>query len=180
MGRIKKILFIISILFSTLSLSQHKIKGNVKDNEGKILNSASIILKDNNNKIIKFTYTDNLGDYSIQTEIEGTFTLSVNSMGFEKKSTDITIDNTNENKTVDFILTPKTTELKEIILETTRPITIEGDKIIFDAKSFAQGNEQVVEDLLKKIPGLNIDANGTIKVGNQEVEKVMPAFMPDR
>ena len=39
--------------------------------------------------------------------------------------------------------------------------------------AFAQGNEQVVEDILKKIPGLNIDANGTIKVGNQEVEKVM-------
>ncbi|MFD2908531.1 carboxypeptidase-like regulatory domain-containing protein [Flavobacterium ardleyense] len=173
MGRIKKILFIISILFSTLSLAQYKIKGNVKDNLGKILNSASIILKDNNNKIIKFTYTDNVGDYIIQNEIEGTFTISVNSMGFEQKSVEIILENGITIKTLDFILNAKTTELKEIILETTRPITIEGDKIIFDAKSFAQGNEQVVEDLLKKIPGLNIDANGTIKVGNQEVEKVM-------
>ena len=45
--------------------------------------------------------------------------------------------------------------------------------LIFNAKSFLQGNEQVVEDLLRKIPGLNIDENGTVKVGNQEVEKVM-------
>src|SRR5690606_36921492 len=35
------------------------------------------------------------------------------------------------------------------------------------------GNEEVIEDLLKKIPGLNVDSEGTIKVGNQEVEKVM-------
>ncbi|MFY7811710.1 MAG: TonB-dependent receptor, partial [Flavobacterium sp.] len=54
-----------------------------------------------------------------------------------------------------------------------KPITIKKDTVTFLTKSFAQGNEQVVEDLLKKIPGLNITDDGTIKVGNQEVEKVM-------
>ncbi len=44
---------------------------------------------------------------------------------------------------------------------------------MFNADSFKQGNEQVIEDLLRKIPGLNIDSDGTIKVGNQEIEKVM-------
>ena len=61
----------------------------------------------------------------------------------------------------------------KIIIENKISITIKKDTIVFNADSFKQGNEQVVEDLLKKIPSLNIDANGTIKVGNQEIEKIM-------
>ncbi|MBG6060349.1 hypothetical protein IWX83_000112 [Flavobacterium sp. CG_9.1] len=93
-------------------------------------------------------------------------------MGFEQKSIDIEIEG-NDIKDIVFDLTPKSNELQEVTVSAFRPITVDGDKVIFDVKSFAQGNEQVVEDLLKKIPGLNIDANGTIKVGNQEIEKVM-------
>jgi hypothetical protein len=71
------------------------------------------------------------------------------------------------------VLTSKSLELSEVIVIQERAITIKKDTITFLAKSFLQGNEQVVEDLLKKIPGLTIDENGTIKVGSQEIEKVM-------
>uniref|UniRef100_UPI00262A6C1B carboxypeptidase-like regulatory domain-containing protein n=1 Tax=Flavobacterium sp. TaxID=239 RepID=UPI00262A6C1B len=135
--------------------------------------SGSIILKDNTGKIITYTYTDESGEYVLKTEKSGKFVLIASSMGYEQKSIDISIENKNEIKTIDFLLLSKVTELKEIVIESKRPITIKNDTIIFSSDSFKQGNEQVVEDLLKKIPGLNIDANGTIKVGNQEIEKIM-------
>ncbi|MCZ8091346.1 MAG: carboxypeptidase-like regulatory domain-containing protein [Flavobacterium sp.] len=166
--------FLFLYIFSSNNLfSQNIIKGVIKDNINQTIISASVILKDNTGKIITYTYTDDLGKYSLKTEKKGQFNLIASSMGFEQKSIDLTFESENETKTIDFVLTPKVTELKEIILETKRPITIKNDTIVFNAKSFLQGNEQTVEDLLKKIPGLNIDANGTIKVGNQEIEKVM-------
>lgn len=168
-----KIKYYLLLLSFSLSYSQSLIKGEVKDLNNELIRSASIILKDNSGKIITYTYTDELGKYVLKTEKTGQFVLIASSMGFEQKSIDITFENKNEAKTIDFTLTPKITELKEIIIETKKPITIKKDTIIFNAKSFLQGNEQTVEDLLKKIPGLNIDANGTIKVGNQEIEKVM-------
>ena len=155
------------------SFSQNLIKGEVKDNVNQAIISSSVILKDDIGKIITYTYTDEYGKYVLKTEKTGQFVLIASSMGFEQKSFDFLIENKNEIKTIDFILSPKITELKEIIITSKKPITIKNDTIIFNADSFKQGNEQVVEDLLKKIPGLNIDANGTIKVGNQEVEKVM-------
>ena len=170
---LKKYLFLLICFSFCISFSQNIIRGKVKDQNNHPISFANVILKDNSNNIITYVYTDEFGKYALKNEKLGHFYLITSSMGFEQKRVEIILENGITIKTVDFILTPKTTELKEIILETTRPITIEGDKIIFDAKSFAQGNEQVVEDLLKKIPGLNIDANGTIKVGNQEVEKVM-------
>lgn len=166
---------IIKLLLFTnfVCFSQQPIRGSAVDLENNPIISACIILKDTSGKIIAYTYTDELGKYTLKTEKTGQFVLTASSLGFEQKSLDVVFENPNETKTLDFILTPKVVQFKEIILETNRPITIKNDTIVFKADSFKQGNEQTVEDLLKKIPGLNIDANGTIKVGNQEIEKVM-------
>jgi hypothetical protein len=165
--------YYILLLSFSFSYAQSLIKGEVKDLNNESIRSASIILKDSTGKIITYTYTDEFGKYKLNTEKTGQFVLTASSLGFEQKSVDVTIENNNEIKTLDYILTPKVTEIKEIIIESKRPFTIKNDSIFFNADYYKQGNEQTVEDLLKKIPGLNIDANGTIKVGNQEIEKVM-------
>ena len=63
--------------------------------------------------------------------------------------------------------------LNEVILKTELPIVVKKDTIIYNVRSFLRGNEQVVEDLLKKLPGLTVENDGTIKFGNEEVEKIM-------
>ena len=172
MLKINRFLFLLYFSFCT-SYSQNIIKGVVKDENKHLINSASIILKDKTGKIITYNYTDELGKYELKTDKLGQFVITSSSMGFEQKSIELLIEDKKETQIFNFVLNPKVTELKEIIIESKRPFIIKNDTIIFNAGSFKQGNEQTVEDLLKKIPGLNIDANGTIKVGNQEVEKVM-------
>jgi hypothetical protein len=164
---------LIFILYFNLSYSQINIKGKITESNYNTIQNCNIILKDNTGKIITYTYTDEFGKYKLTADKKGQFVIIASSIGFGQKSIDLTLENKNETKIIDFTLTPKITELEEIIITYKRPITIKNDIIIFDADSFKQGNEQVVEDLLKKIPGLNIDENGTIKVGNLEVEKVM-------
>ncbi|SDG60209.1 hypothetical protein SAMN04488062_10146 [Flavobacterium omnivorum] len=172
MGRINYFIAFFSI-FNFSVYSQTKLLGQVRNELDEEIISSSVILKDSNNKIILYTFTDNAGKYSLTTDKIGSFILTASSVGFEPKTVEFIINKINEPKTIDFILIPKVIALKEVILRTKRPIIIKNDTIIFNVDSFKQGNEQTVEDLLKKIPGLNIDANGTIKVGNQEVEKVM-------
>jgi|SRR5690554_2012602 len=171
---IKKYLLPLLCCFSfSISFSQNVIKGKVIDENNQSIISASAILKDNTGKIITYTYTDEFGKYLLKTDKVGKFSLSVASMGFEQENKDVFFKNKSENHTFDFTLLSKSFELEPIVINSVRPITIDGDKVIFDAESFIQGDEQVVEDLLKKIPGLNVLSDGTIKVGNQEVEKVM-------
>jgi hypothetical protein len=166
--------YLLLVCFSFyISCAQNIINGEITDRKNEPIISASIILKDNSGKIIAYTYSDQFGKYVLKKERTGQSVLIASSMGFEQKSKDVAIEHNNQTKTINFVLTPKVTVLKEIVIASKRPITIKNDTIIFNADSFKQGNEQVVEDLLKKIPGLNIDADGTIKVGNQEVEKVM-------
>lgn len=171
MGKIKLTILIIILTYNLNA--QSKISGLVKNVKNELIDSASVILKDDTGQILSFTYTDEFGRYNLKTDKTGQFFLIISSFEYEQKENEIVIEFKNQILNQNIILITKTTILNEIIIETKRPIKIKNDTIIFNADSFKQGNEQTVEDLLKKIPGLNIDANGTIKVGNQEVEKVM-------
>jgi hypothetical protein len=111
--------------------------------------------------------------YNLKTTESGNLVLQFSSLSHKTLTVDLVINPETKELSNDVVLTYEIEELDEVVLEYERPITIKKDTIIFDAKAFAQGNEETVEDLLRKIPGLNISADGTIKVGNQEIEKVM-------
>ena len=102
-----KIKYYLLLLSFSFSYAQSLIKGEVKDLNNESIRSASIILKDNTGKIITYTYTDEYGKYKLNTEKTGQFVLIASSLGFEQKSVDVTIENYNEIKTLDYILTNK-------------------------------------------------------------------------
>lgn len=166
-------LFLLKLLISNTLYAQTVIEGYVSNTETSKGVYASVVLKDENGKIIAYTNTKNEGYFELKTSLKGVFNLIVSSLSYEAQSIKIIIESNTSNIKKNIVLTPKVTELKEVVIQTRRPITVKKDTVVFDAKSFTQGNEQVVEDLLKKIPGLNVQSDGTIKIGNQEVEKVM-------
>ena len=161
----------ISFFVSFFVFGQKTISGKITNLASEPV-TASILLKESSNTI-SYAISNNSGIYVLKTNKTGDFQLLINALNYQTQVFDIQISSeaTNIEKNIQLLSSP--VSLKEIVIKTVRPITVEGDKIIFDAKSFAQGNEQVVEDLLKKIPGLSVGTDGTIKVGNQEVEKVM-------
>lgn len=167
------IIFLFVFKFSPF-YSQSIIKGSIKDEKLKNLSNCNVLVKEyNKSNIISYSFSNEQGSYSLNINKQGKFTLIFSTLNYETQS--YTIEVTPKIKEInrDVIMIEKPLELKEMIIKSNRPITIKKDTIVFNANSFLQGNEQVVEDLLKKIPGINIDANGTIKVGNQEIEKVM-------
>lgn len=158
---------------STISFSQTTITGKISDTTKNAIPFTNILLKNPENSIIAYTFSDDGGSYIIETNNHGNFNLVVAAMGFEKKIILVEIPENAKNINLDVVLKEMPFELNEVIVIASKPITIKNDTIVFNVKSFSQGNELVVEDLLKKIPGIIVESNGTIKVGNQEVEKVM-------
>lgn len=170
----KLILIIISLLIIQIKcLAQINISGYIIDDNTSKGVLSSIVLKDDKGKILAYTNSKSDGFYEIYTTLNGTFTLQASSLSYEIQNKIITILNNKDKINQNFYLKSKVIELKEVLVSSRKSIVEKKDTIIFDAKSFLQGNEQVVEDLLKKIPGLNVLSDGTIKIGNQEVEKVM-------
>ena len=171
----KYYLILFFLIFKFCSLySQTEIRGLIKDEKSNVLVNCNIVLKKyNETSTIDFAYSNEKGRYSIIINQMGKFTLSFSTLNYETQVYNIEINHKNQIIIKNVSLRIKPLELNEIIINSTLPIIIKKDTIVFNGDSYKQGNEEVVEDLLKKIPGLNIDVDGTIKVGNQEVEKVM-------
>ena len=169
-----RFIYLLLIFFShNLSIAQTSIRGIIKDSLGTPISSVNIYIKPfNKANVVSFSSSDNLGNYTLTVEKTGKFNLFFTQLGYEKIIIPIEIKSENEVE-YNVILREKPFELTEIVIKSEKPITIKKDTIIVKVSAFLKGNEQVVEDLLKNIPGLNVESDGTIKVGNQEIEKVM-------
>jgi hypothetical protein len=178
MGRRKKIKWFTCVfstfIFSISVSAQVRINGFVKDSTNTKGVFANVVLKSSiDNSIITYSITNNDGSYSLKIKETGKFNLIFSALSFETKIIPLTVKGTERTINTNVLLNSKTVKLDEVIIQANKPITVKKDTVIFNVKSFLQGNEQVVEDLLKKIPGLNVESDGTIKIGNKEVEKVM-------
>lgn len=161
--------------FSKLNAqTSFEIKGLILDTKNKPLMYTNVVLKDSISKsIVAYSYSNQKGIYNIKPNKSGKFNLIFTSLGYETKTVPLVLNSKQKQLKIDVILKEKIMDLDEVIIQSELPISIKKDTITFKTKYYVKGTEQTVEDLLKTIPGINISTNGTIKIGNQEIEKLM-------
>jgi CarboxypepD_reg-like domain len=159
--------------FSFLHAQTYQVNGVVTDVEKKPLESANIIAKPLQEKgQIKFSISDNKGRYRLELEKELKYEINVSYIGFIDQS--IVVESNVTAKTYDFALEPSSENLKEIVINYEyKPIEIKKDTITYNVKSFANGNERKLKDQLEKLPGVEVDKNGTVKVQGKVVTKFL-------
>jgi hypothetical protein len=177
MGKIKlkKAILFICFLFSTsIGFAQVFISGKITDSLSAGIGYVHVSLTDENNAVMAYTIADAKGIYELSVNKPGKFNLLFSDMQYEKRIVPLFTSLPNISIKIDVILTKrKAYVLNEVLVSSSKPIVIKKDTIVFDVNSFKQGNERVLEDLLRKIPGVTVEDDGTVKVGNKEVEKVM-------
>lgn len=169
--RISIFLFFLTQFFS----AQSHIKGVVKLDGSNTSIKANIILLNEKNGIETFVFTNSDGDFSLSTDKLGKFKVKITAYNHQEQSREIFIDE--KNKTFDLgtisVFHLKVHEIKEVVITRDQPIRIKKDTIEYKAEKFADGTEMNVEELLKKLPGVEIDKEGKIKFGNSNVEVVL-------
>ncbi len=155
-----------------LSFSQNIIFGKLTNDENENLENINVVLK-KNDKIIKYTFTDKNGIYKLITNENENLSINFSSISYKPLNKEVKFTEKTSNIELNVVLDKSLFELDEIVFKVNRDIKVKNDTIVFNAKSFLQGNENVVEDLLKKIPGIEVNSDGIIFYGNQAIEKVM-------
>lgn len=172
-----KYIFIFKFLFflNIIIYSQTIITGIVKDstNNNTISNLNVYITPLNSPAVLAYNFTNQQGKYTIKFQKKGTFLLHFNSLSYRKKSILITCLDSSVQQEIHVFLTPEIKILNEVFVQNNAGISIKKDTILIDVKQFTKGNEKNVEEVLKKLPGINVDKDGTIKIKDKEVEKVM-------
>lgn len=174
--RTKLLFFLFLINGFACCLAQTLISGTVTDSLGIAIPQANIFVQDEKDMIIKaFAYTDNAGRYTLTIKTYGTYWLNVSSLSYKTAQVHLIIDNLVSETafTKDVMLKAEPFELNEVVVNADIPVLVKKDTITINTANFVNGTEEVVEDILKKLPGIQVDKDGTIKVQGKSVEKVM-------
>ncbi|MCL7764423.1 TonB-dependent receptor family protein [Polaribacter sp. Z014] len=167
----KKLLLLTVFMVSLFTNAQVKLTGVVKDSVGEPLEMANVLaINKVTNKITSYGFTDTKGFYKLNVDKNATILLKISYVGM--KSSDFTIE-TKSAEIVTNVMLAFDNALDGINIVSKMPVTVKGDTIVYNADSFQNGSERKLEDVLKKLPGVEINDNGEIEVEGKTVEKVM-------
>jgi hypothetical protein len=167
----KKILLIGIFMVSWVSTAQINYRGVVKDSIGEPLEMANVIALDTVAKrISSFGFTDANGNFKLDLDQNKVYNIKISYVGFKEISEFIKTKGADITKSFTMF---EDNMLAGINIVSKMPITIKGDTIIYNADSFKNGTERKLEDVLKKLPGVEINAAGEIEVEGKVVEKIM-------
>lgn len=172
---IRKLIFVCFYLISIMTFSQTvKVEGVIKDSIGNPLELANVVaLVKGTNKVEVYSITNSNGEYKLLLPKNVIYTFRVSYIGFETIISEISIDDNSINIKKDFTLKAEDNTLNAVELTFEMPVTIKGDTIVYNSDSFANGTEKKLEDVLKKLPGVEINEEGQIEVEGKQVQKVM-------
>jgi len=165
----KKILLVFFMLMSTVAVfGQKTISGIINDADGKPLASASVTIEEpGKNAILAYGISNSKGEYKVAfNSSESNLDLKIKA--FNQKPISQSIKN--EDQKINFSMDSQATEIQEVRLK-TKLITKKGDTISYDLKSFENKNDRTLADVLKKIPGIEVNKDGTVLYQGEAINK---------
>ncbi|MFN4893229.1 MAG: carboxypeptidase regulatory-like domain-containing protein, partial [Bacteroidota bacterium] len=168
-----------ALLFLTLSLNAQKVDGSIR---GRILDSASVqpvagatvsLMQASDSSLVTFTVSNKNGQFEFKGIPSGSYKVVIAHQSLEPFQKLIEI--TAENRAVelnDLKIAPKVKTLAGVVINTDAPVQIKGDTVQFKADAFKTRPNATVEDLLKKIPGVQVDKDGGVTAQGESVQKI--------
>ncbi len=147
------------------------MSGKVTDSIGNPLELANIILiNSESNSLETFAMSDDKGDYKLSLKKNTSYNLQVSYIGMSTFSQMLKTEDFDLSR--NFALT-QNNQLDAVELTYEMPVVISGDTLVYDADSFKTGTERKLEDVLKNLPGVEINDDGEIEVEGKAVTKIM-------
>lgn len=162
----------IACILLGLGMQAQSVKGKVTDADGETLYAATVMLLQASDSVLaSFAMSDDNGVFEIKRVPKGEYILRVNYVGFEGKDQKISVGDVDINAGT-IKLDPNV--LEEVVIEgSVDPIVLKKDTIEYNAAAFETKPNAVVEDLLKQMPGMEVERDGTVKAQGETVQKVL-------
>lgn len=149
-------------------ISQNKFSGTIVSKDNTPLLGATVKITDpKSDSILAYTISDEDGYFSISKIFQNdSINLTVSYIGFENWNK--TISNTSQKLAIK--LSESKESLDEVFIE-FNPIEKKGDTITYSVATFTDQDDRVIADIIKKLPGIEIQPNGQILYQNKPIEK---------
>jgi len=163
--------FLIGMLLALTGMAQ-VIKGSVKDTTGRGVPYANMNLKGPTGTILAYTVSNVKGEFSLAIPA-GTaqtgLTLEVTCIGFAKQNKPVT----DVAAPYNFVLVAAANQLKEVIVKDFRPfIKTNGDTTSYRVTDYANKQDRVIGDVIKKLPGVQVASDGKITYNGKAISNL--------
>ena len=168
----KTIFLIIFTLFSILANAQNiRLEGFITDAKATGLEMANVMAINQSNKAMdSYAITNDKGKFQLSLKANTSYKIKVSYIGFQAQEIDLKTGT--ENMTQAIIL-QEGIGLDEVEIVSEMPVSIKGDTIVYNSDSFTNGTERKLGDILKKLPGVEVNKDGQIQVEGKTVSKLM-------
>jgi hypothetical protein len=173
--RLSILLLILCIVCCSASAQNTSIKGTITDtaNQKKLYNASIVLMRKSDSTLVTYTRSDKTGHFSFDHLPSEKLAIIIFYPSFADYVDDIDLT-TNPNLDLGNInLINKSTLLKEIVIRQNNTMRMKGDTLEFAADSFKVRPNASAEDMLKLLPGIQVDKNGKIIAQGKEVQKVL-------
>lgn len=165
-------LCLLMVFGSAVYGQQTVVTGTLTDENNQGLEMANVlVLNQQDSSIITYGFTDAQGAFRFKLKAGEPIILRATFMGY--RQLDSLFTPSGKSKTITLRLQPATEMLQEANVTENMPIVITGDTISYKADAFATGEEKKLGELLKNLPGVEVDDNGEVTVEGKKVDKVM-------
>lgn len=182
MGRIiRHIASLLFLLATTLTSAQQKqamlnIRGTVFENETlHPLEGAAVKLFNERDSMITGATTKQNGQFLLPGIPSATYTLQVSFMGFKQQRFKLTLPQKSGNfKVADVMMREDATVMAEAVVEGKLPeMTVMDDTVAYNADAFKLPDGSMVEELIKKLPGIVVDDNGNYTFNGKNISQIL-------
>ncbi|MEP7317624.1 MAG: outer membrane beta-barrel protein [Panacibacter sp.] len=171
------LLLLLSSVFYMCAMAQTaKIKGVIYDtiNKQTLTNTSISLLREKDSILYKFTRSGTKGNFELQSLRAGAYYLFITHPTYADYADKIQLTDTSVLDLGNVIITLKANLLMDVIVKSKiSAIRINGDTTEFKADSFAVREGASVEEMLKKLPGIQVDKDGKITAMGEKVNKVL-------
>lgn len=174
MKRIFFAIMLVTVCALTAMAQNRTLRGTIIDKETKepVMQTTVQLLK-SDSTFVAGAASDEDGKFSVSAPQNGKYILKISNIGYTTKYQNLTVEN---DKDYDFGTVSLATDavmLKEVIAQgVAAKVTVKEDTFVYNAAAYRVPEGSVIEELVKKLPGAQVDDDGTIKINGKTVKKI--------
>jgi hypothetical protein len=135
--------------------------------------STVSIVHQKDSTLVSFTRADSAGKFKLSALPKGNYLITFSYVGYVPLWLPVKLSETEQLDLGKLILTDLLNTSNVTVTARRPPVTINNDTVDFNTENFKTQPNAVVEDLLKKLPGVTVDKDGTVKVNGQKVNRIL-------
>ena len=165
------VLFFLVCLSQTVQSQDIQIRGTLVDSAGTAVPGALVSLTSPKHKLAGSS--DGEGAF-LFTGIQDTLVqITIRSIGYDSLARSFAIDQRQlDHNLGTFVLSPSSNMLGEVVVEGVQPVILKEDTVQYDARAYRVREGDAVEEMVKKLPGMDVDKDGNITVNGEPITSI--------